>query len=257
MLRAHPQPAVRRGKHREHESAGGVAGKRDARDDAIAVALQASTERSHPDRAVAVFGHGRRRRRPQTLGRGEHLEPGIAQPHQPAAVDGEPDVALAILEQIANAVSGQAVRDLDPSGGAIAPHVKQSLADVRQPDAAAPVLDAVQRLAERAGQALAGVARPHPLAPAGFPGAAVGDHPVAAVAREEDQRHVEPGLAVQRGHRSKAIAVEDGDLGLGADPDPPFAVARQPLHARAHPSARRRLAQHAARRGATAARRRT
>src|SRR5262249_43655369 len=62
---AHPQPAARRGKNGEHESAGRAFGERYASEDAIAIALQASSHRSHPDRAGAVFDHGRSRGRPE------------------------------------------------------------------------------------------------------------------------------------------------------------------------------------------------
>ena len=213
---------------REDEAAGRRVGHREAREGAIAIALQAVAHRPDPHRAVAVGGHRRHRGVARAV-RGKRLEPRVADADEAGALDGQPHVAFTILEQVADARARQPVGAGDAARAAVGPDVQHALAEVRQPDAAAAILEEVDRHAERAGQAAPGVVGPDPGPVAGLAGAAVGHRPQPAVAREAQHRDVEPRLAVGRRHRLEAAAVEHRDLGLGADPHPAGAVAGQAL----------------------------
>ena len=214
--------------HREDEAARRRVGHRIAGERAVAIALQAVAHRPDPHRAVAIGGHRRHRDLARAV-RGQRLEPRVADADEAGALDGQPDVPFPILEQVADARARQPVGAGDAAGAAVGPDVQHALAEVRQPDAAAAILEEVDRHAERAGQAAPGLVGPNPRPVAGLAGAAVGHRPQPAVPREAQHRDVEPRLAVGRRHRLEAAAVEHRDLGLGADPHPAVAVAGQAL----------------------------
>ena len=214
--------------HREDEPARRRVGHRIAGERAVAIALQAVAHRPDPHRAVAVGGHRGHRDLARAV-RGQRLEPRVADADEAGALDGQPDVPFPILEQVADAGARQSVGAGDAAGAAVRPDVQHALAEVRQPDAAAAILEEVDRHAEGAGQAAPGLVGPDPRPVARLAGAAVGHRPQPAVPREAQHRDVEPRLAVGRRHGLEAAAVEHRDLGLGADPHPAVAVARQAL----------------------------